>query len=167
MKKAFLYGVSALLIMLIIVGFGWWLYFRSLYKSYQSESVIMHHVAGDSLNTNSIASFTEQEIAIYGKWADYDKTLAYTMFMLEDAGDGFYWGKEWNEQDGVLEEDLDEHGNGWFRWRVKKDKILLIYNSTIGFVMPVEYSITQLNDTVLGMKNAFRRTPQSFVRRFN
>lgn len=167
MKKAFFYGVSALIIMLIIVGFGFWLYFRSLYKAYQSESVITHHVAGDSLNTNSIASFTEQEIAIYGKWADSNEVLAYTMFMLEDAGDGFYWGKEWNEQDGVYESDLDEHGNGWFRWRVKKNKILFIRSTNFGFSIPAEYTITQMEDTVLGLQNRFSRSSQSYIKTYN
>ena len=40
-----------------------------------------------------------------------------------DEEECLYWGKEWDEKEDVLEEDLDYHGNGWFRWEKKGDQL--------------------------------------------
>ena len=43
-----------------------------------------------------------------------------------DEEEHLFWGKEWDESDNVEEEDLNYHGNGWFRWE-KSDNILREY----------------------------------------
>lgn len=168
MKKILLYsiGIVALLV-LIAAALWWWRYCQSLYQAYQSEPTATHHVVGDSLNTNSIASFSKQEIAIYGKWLEDNNNLDYKVFTLDDAQDGFYWGKEWCEADGVLESDLEEHGNGWFKWKVKKNKLLLIHTSSIGFVVPIEYTLVQLADTMMSVQSFFHRYTQTYSRVYN
>lgn len=167
MKKTILYVFGAVLALLVIAIVGWWVYYQSLYKAYQSPSVNTHHVAGDSLNTNSIATFSEQEIAMYGKWKEDNEDMTFMVFSLDDAEDGFYWGKEWCESDGVFESDLKEHGNGWFRWKIKKNKLLLLHSSNFGFVMPNEYTIMQLEDTTLGMQSQFSRSNKLYNRTYN
>lgn len=167
MKKTVLYVFGAALLLLVIAIVGWWVYYQSLYKAYQSPSVSTHHVAGDSLNTNSIATFSEQEIAMYGKWKEDNEDVTFMVFSLDDAEDGFYWGKEWCESDGVFETDLKEHGNGWFRWKIKKNKLLLLHSSNFGFVMPNEYTIMQLEDTTLGMQSQFSRSNKLYNRTYN
>ncbi len=167
MKKILLYSIGIVALVLIAAALGWWHYCQSLYQAYQSESTASHHVVGDSLNTNSIASFSEQEIAIYGKWLEDKDNLDYKVFTLDDAQDGFYWGKEWCEADGVLESDLEEHGNGWFKWKVKKNKLLLIHTSNIGFVVPIEYTLVQLADTMMSVQSFFRRSSQTYSRVYN
>jgi len=167
MKKVILYSLGAVVVLLASAVAGWWYYYQSLYNEYKGESVEQHQAASDSLSTNSIATFSDQEMSMYGKWSDQSEELNYTVFMLDDAGDGFYWGKEWCEQDNVFESDLEDHGSGWFKWRVKKDKLLLLHTSNFGFVVPVEYTITQLEDTMMGMKSQFNRRPKSFSRAYN
>lgn len=164
MKKSLFYSIGIVAIVLTAAALGWWLYCHSLYKAYQSESTVTHHVAGDSLNTNSMASFSEQEIAIYGKWLEDNDNLDYKVFTLDDAQDGYYWGKEWCEADGVFEDDLEEHGNGWFKWTVKKKKLLLIHTSNIGFVVPVEYTLKQSADTMMSIQSFFHRSSQTYRR---
>ena len=54
---------------------------------------------------------------IVGIWRNADNEGWYKVYYDDYDGDGFYWGKEWNEDEDVDEEDLTYHGNGWFRWR--------------------------------------------------
>lgn len=163
MKKSLLYSV-VIVALLLTAALGWWCYCQSLYKAYQSESAASHHVAGDSLNTNSIASFSEQEIAVYGKWLEDNDEFNYMVFTLDETQDGLYWGKEWCEQDDVFESDLEEHGNGWFKWKVKKNKLLIVHIANLGFVLPSEYTIIQLEDTILSMQSLFHRSSQTYSR---
>lgn len=54
---------------------------------------------------------------LIGRWQTGQE---YIVFYDLDAGDGYAWGKEWNEAQGVYESDLDGedyHGNGWFKWK--------------------------------------------------
>lgn len=54
---------------------------------------------------------------IVGMWRNSDNPRWYKVYYDDYDGDGFYWGKEWDEADDVEEEDLTYHGNGWFLWR--------------------------------------------------
>ena len=55
--------------------------------------------------------------AMVGKWQNSDNPQWYKVYYDDYDGDGYYWGKEWNEDEDVFEEDLQYHGNGWYRWR--------------------------------------------------
>lgn len=167
MNKIFRYSLFVAFGLLVLAVLSWRFHCRTLYKIYQSSSTMTHHVAGDSINTNSIASYSDQEIAIYGKWEKQTTPLAFMTFSLDDADDGFYWGKEWNENDKVFEKDLEEHRNGWFKWKIKNNHILLVYMSNLGFVIPIEYTITQQGDTLFRLQGKLDRTPQSYTRRYN
>ena len=60
---------------------------------------------------------------LIGRWQTGQE---YIVFYDLDAGDGYAWGKEWNEAQGVYESDLDGedyHGNGWFKWKKGNDYI--------------------------------------------
>ena len=55
---------------------------------------------------------------LVGRWQSQNGN-DFIVFTNEDAGEGYAWGKEWNS-DEKLESDLDEldfHGNGWFKWK--------------------------------------------------
>ena len=54
---------------------------------------------------------------IVGMWRNADNPKWFKVYYDDYDGDGFFWGKEWDEADDVFEEDLYYHGNGWFRWR--------------------------------------------------
>lgn len=166
MKKTIISILVSLPLVIAILLLSGWYYYHTLYNDYRTESAVRHE-AGDSLSTNSIAAFTDEEIAVYGKWADKTDHGAYTVFSLDDAGDGFYWGKEWNEADNIFEDDLDEYGNGWFRWKTKKNSLLILYNSNYGFSVPIEYAITDLKDESLGIQRKLTKSQFHLSRAYN
>ena len=85
----------------------------------------------DMLSTDS-AGYAEDEIPhadplIVGKWRNTDNPHWYKVYYDDfDEDEQLFWGKEWDESEDVHEEDLNYHGNGWFRWE-KKGKELHEY----------------------------------------
>ena len=81
----------------------------------------------DDHSTNANYSFEEDvpsaDPAIVGKWQNVANPQWYKVYYDDYDDDGFFWGKEWSEDEDVFEEDLPYHGNGWYRWR-KKGKSL-------------------------------------------
>lgn len=64
---------------------------------------------------------------IVGKWQNSENSHWYKVYYDDyDEEEQLFWGKEWNEAEEVFEEDLNYHGNGWFRWE-KKGKELHEY----------------------------------------
>ena len=54
---------------------------------------------------------------IVGKWQNTANPQWYKVYYDDyDEDTQMFWGKEWDESEDVLEEDLNYHGNGWFRW---------------------------------------------------
>lgn len=93
------------------------------------------------------------EAQLLGKWQNEGiDTTWYRVFYadpVEDT-DGYKWGKEWVESDGVIEDDLTLHGNGWFKWRKNNANMLEIEMMEYGWAdIPYEYSITLLNNNRL------------------
>lgn len=103
---------------------------------------------------------------LYGRWQNTQDTTNYRVYYsakvtaeeyMQEVGDtmtnSFYWGKEWTEADGVCEEDLVEHGNGWYMWRkVSNDLMELCTMDNHGAVLDRMYTLTILNDSVLSFK---------------
>jgi len=123
-----------------------------------------------SQTTNRIVVFEDEFSAdpmMVGKWQNTEKTGWYQVFYDDYDDENFFWGKEWDEEDDVMEEDLRYHGNGWFRWR-KDGKILLevsVQDQHSGDI-PHEYTIRRLSDDELELEERegrrrtyrFRRT---------
>lgn len=64
---------------------------------------------------------------IVGKWQNTGNPQWYKVYYDDfDEEQRMFWGKEWNESEDVTEEDLNYHGNGWFRWE-KNGKALREY----------------------------------------
>ena len=80
------------------------------------------------MSTNS-AGYAEKEIPhadplLVGKWQNTDNPHWYKVYYDDyDEQEGLFWGKEWDESEDVLEEDLQYHGNGWFRWEKKGNEL--------------------------------------------
>lgn len=56
-----------------------------------------------------------------GIWQCTDKKGWYKVYYDDyDEDTKLFWGKEWDESEDVQEEDLNYHGNGWFRWERKR-----------------------------------------------
>ena len=71
------------------------------------------------------AGYAEEEIPhadplIVGKWQNTSNRGWYKVYYDDyDEDEKLFWGKEWDENEDVKEEDLRYHGNGWFRWEKK------------------------------------------------
>ena len=66
---------------------------------------------------------------IVGRWSNCANPKWHKVYYDDfDEEEKLYWGKEWDEREDVLEEDLDYHGNGWFRWE-KKGNMLHEYST--------------------------------------
>lgn len=64
---------------------------------------------------------------IVGKWQNKENPLWYKVYYDDyDRKEKLFWGKEWNEAEDVMEEDLRYHKNGWFRWE-RKGRIIHEY----------------------------------------
>lgn len=61
---------------------------------------------------------------LVGLWQETSNPLWFKAYYDDYADDGYYWGKEWQENEDVFEEDLSYHGNGWFKW--KRDGNMMI-----------------------------------------
>ena len=73
----------------------------------------------------------EADPMIVGKWQSSDNPQWYKVYYDDyDEDEQLFWGKEWDESEDVLEEDLKYHGNGWFRWE-KKGKELCEYSTLL------------------------------------
>lgn len=96
------------------------------------------------------------EAQLVGKWQNEQNQGWYRVFYADKAGDdidGYKWGKEWNETEGVYETDLTEHGNGWFKWRKTGKDLFEIEFMEYDFAeIPQENTITLLNDNRLEYK---------------
>ena len=61
---------------------------------------------------------------IVGRWCNSTNPSWHKVYYDDyDEEERLFWGKEWDEHEDVLEEDLDYHGNGWFRWEKKGNKL--------------------------------------------
>jgi len=116
------------------------------------------------------------EAQLFGRWQDQQTATCYRVYYSDRVDsaeyhlntgqtmtDSYYWGKEWNTAE-VQESDLVEHGNGWFMWRKTSANMLELQTmDNHGAVVPVEYTLTTLNDSVLnytmasGKKYSYRK----------
>ena len=90
----------------------------------------------EGLTTNS-AGYAEEEVPhadpfIVGKWQNDVNPQWFKVYYDDyDEDEGFFWGKEWNEADDVSEEDLNYHGNGWFRWRREGKQLIEMHTMDV------------------------------------
>ena len=79
-------------------------------------------------------------------------TEHFVRFTTEQSDEtGYLYGREWDEAEEVYEEDLQPHGNGWFKYQFKTQgdltEIHLMDNG--GADIPKEYIVSKLTDTEL------------------
>ena len=77
---------------------------------------------------------------------------------VDDSGE-YKYGREWNEDDDVYEEDLLPYGNGWFKYKLVKSDLTEIHlMDNGGAEIPKIYVVTKLTDTALQYKDDFGTT---------
>ena len=121
-RKVWLVVYCAVAVLAVAIGAG-------IYISQTREK------SNDILSTEG-AGYAEEDIphadpAIVGKWQNNVNPQWFRVYYDDYDGDGFFWGKEWDEADDVHEEDLNYHGNGWFRWRRDGKQLLEMHTMDV------------------------------------
>lgn len=96
-------------------------------------------------------SFDEEDV--FGRWQNDENPGEIWVYLssTDETGDSF-WGKTWDENEDVKEEDLDKdfHGNGWFKWHLDKSDLTQIHMMTVSEAqVPKVYTITLLTSTTM------------------
>lgn len=152
MKKGLIIGFSLLMVVLLFGGV-YYLFFRQDQQQYLQQDLQQGQRHTPQPKTDKITIYEEQQgvnSLLVGLWSE-DSNPKHFKAYYDDACDesGYFWGKEWDEKDGVYEEDLEYHGNGWFKWSITDKEIVEIYVTDLNtMVVPIEYTIDQLNDSV-------------------
>ena len=77
---------------------------------------------------------------------------------VDDSGE-YKYGREWNEDDDVYEEDLLPYGNGWFKYKlVKRDLTEIHLMDNDGAEEPKVYVVQKLTEYELTYKDNFGKT---------
>lgn len=88
--------------------------------------------------------------AIVGMWRNAANPQWYKVYYDDYHGDGYFWGKEWDEADDVEEEDLTYHGNGWFMWRKEGKNLRELHKMDLGdAVIPKFWRFQTKQDSLL------------------
>ena len=119
--------------------------------------------------TNAIIYF-EGEVPpadplMVGRWKNMDNAGWHKVYYDDDDGEGHYWGKEWDTNEDVMEEDLSYHGNGWFRWDKNKDT--LREYATMDFRdVPIAHTfiVTVVDSCNISLKETNRRSTYHFTK---
>lgn len=117
MKRKSTVVVLLLLAAVVIAAIGYGIYH---FRTHDKENKMLP-TDGKSFAVEEIAT---ADPLIVGKWTNTSNPLWLRVFYDDyDDETGMFWGKEWDEKEDVFEEDLNYHGNGWFRWEKKKNSL--------------------------------------------
>ena len=102
-------------------------------------------------------SFVEADLL--GLWKE-EGTEAYVRFTSEADETGEYkYGREWDDDDDVHEEDLLPYGNGWFKYKLVKSDLTEIHlMDNGGAEEPKVYVVQKLTDTELEYRDEYKTT---------
>ncbi|MCQ2346549.1 MAG: hypothetical protein MJZ92_01295 [Paludibacteraceae bacterium] len=100
-------------------------------------------------------TFSSQDLI--GTWLE-DGTQAYVCFTTEwDDSKEYQYGYEWDEADDVHREDLIQHGNGWFKWKLLTNDLNRIEFMDYGWAdIPKVYTIEKLTNTQLIYRDNYK-----------
>ena len=88
--------------------------------------------------------------AVVGTWQNVQNPRWFKVYYDDYDGDGYYWGKEWDEAEEVFEEDLSYHGNGWFRWKREGKTLTELHRMDINeTVIPKVWNLKTKPDSLL------------------
>ena len=91
---------------------------------------------------------------LLGRWQSGQE---YIVFYDDNAGDGYAWGKEWNEAEDTYESDLVYHGNGWFKWKKGNDYVRVALMIDISQANPaVDWKLSSLSDDKMELQQTTR-----------
>ena len=99
------------------------------------------------------------EADLLGLWQE-EGTEAYVRFTSEQDETGEYkYGREWEESEDVYEEDLQQYGNGWFKYKLVKSDLTEIHLMDNGGAdIPKVYVVVKLTDAELEYRDEYKIT---------
>ena len=115
--------------------------------------------------TNGLVMFEDLALdtMMLGKWQHAIDTGWYRVYTMEPAGDDYYWGREWNTSDDILEEDLTPYGNGWFKWKKDGNNVVELHMTEHQIVsVPYEYKMLRLSSQEMRYKETADAEKQQF-----
>ncbi len=127
-------------------------------------SILTALVALTFLVSCKTTGFSENDL--YGKWENADKAGDYKVYLQdkvvpyppdsENPYNGYKWGKEWDEEDRK-ENDLKEHGSGWYMWKMEGKEITEIHQTDAQTALaPTTLTIKTLTSTQFQFERAGR-----------
>lgn len=102
-------------------------------------------------------SFVEADLL--GLWQE-EGAEAYVRFTSEQDETGEYkYGREWDESEDVYEEDLQQYGNGWFKYKLVKSDLTEIHLMDNGGAdIPKVYVVVKLTAAELEYRDEYKIT---------
>ena len=157
MKKVWI--ILLILVATALVAFAVYKYFN------QANSVTLIKVEEDIEETNGLMYLEDLDLdtMMLGKWQHVSDTGWYRTYTMEPAGDGYYWGREWNTTEDITEEDLIPYGNGWFKWKKEGNEVIEIHMTDNHIAaIPHEYKMLKLSNQEMRYKEAADADRQQF-----
>ena len=169
MKKQSVILILCVVLIGAAVGAAIWLQQRPSAPAQPSGEPEAGEADLDQFGTNSVIYFEGEmppaDPLMVGRWKCSANEGWHKVYYDDDDEEGHYWGKEWDEADDVLEEDLSYHGNGWFRWNKSNDT--LIEYSTMDFRdVPIAhiYRINMIDSSNIIMAESNNRSSYHFIK---
>ena len=167
MTKKPLIFIGCALVIGAVVSAAIWLHYRA--TTLQEAEPEEGEMTLDEHSTNSVIYFEDEvppaDPVMVGNWLSVEKPGWYKVYYDDDDGEGRYWGKEWDTNEDVMEEDLSYHGNGWFRWEKNKDT--LREYATMDFRdVPIAHTfiVTVVDSCNISLKETNRRSTYHFTK---
>jgi len=156
-KRIIIIVVLALIAAVALAVFVYKKYARDIRPVREQEPQAQVMNPDDDHITNKAVYFEDEtphaDSMMVGKWQNMENPQWYKVYYDDYAEDGMFWGKEWDESEDVLEEDLNYHGNGWFRWRRQAGQLREFATmDTRDVPIAKEYKISQITGDSLVYK---------------
>ena len=130
---------------------------------HRESVVVAEDVPMEEHATDGIAIYEYIDTLMCGKWQHTTDTTWYRVYTSEPAGDGYYWGREWDTAEDIYEADLMPYGNGWFKWKkVDKAVVELQMTEINNTIIPYEYKVLKLDIEQLQFKENVSSKKQHF-----
>lgn len=137
----------------------------------KKDTLEAHHVGAPEETTNKFSIFSAAEgeefnPLLLGHWTCLERPTWHRVYTDEYSGNGYYWGKEWDEAEDVTEEDLVDYGNGWFEWKQDENDILELATTDMSDArVPFIYTIRKLTDKDLIYIEQRSQAKRTFVKK--
>lgn len=120
MKRRIIITLTCLFVVILAFWAAWYVLHQRKQQHIEVQEMLNEHPTDGVGYEIAITPYADP--LIVGEWQSASKPGWHKVYYDDfDEEAGLFWGKEWDETEDVMEEDLNYHGNGWFRWEKKKN----------------------------------------------